>query len=334
MLSSHNFTFADPDPYQAAIRAAEVEVLVTAKGDFRSDLTQVDLHRLWMQRSNEILPRVFHFTISKERAPIVFLADRDQPEIRYNGMEVSPGEIIVDAPGATHHWWTRAPTRWAAMSLAPDDLAAAAHALTGRELTVPTVTHVVRPPPVLMKRLMSLHKKAVQVARTAPEKLAHPEVARSLEQALTHTMIACMTEAVSAEEQPASHRHAGIIARFEDFLAANDHEPAYLPEICAAIGVPERTLRVCCQEHLGMAPMRFLWLRRVHLARRALRLADPTTETVTGIAMEYGFWELGRFSVEYQALFGEPPSTTLRRPPDDQQISRGRPTALMDADFA
>jgi AraC-like DNA-binding protein len=205
------------------------------------------------------------------------------------------------------------------MSLAPDDLAAAAYALTGRELTVPLVVHVVRPTPVLMKRLRSLHEKAVQLAWTAPEKLAHAQVARSLEQALTHAMIACLTEGVSAEEQPASHRHAAIIARFEDSLAANDYEPAYLPEICAAIGVPERTLRVCCQEHLGMAPVSFLWLRRMHLARRALLLADPATETVSRITMEYGFWELGRFSVEYHALFGEPPSATLRHPPDDKK---------------
>jgi AraC-like DNA-binding protein len=55
----------------------------------------------------------------------------------------------------------------------------------------------------------------------------------------------------------------------------------------------------------------------MHLAQRALRTADPESSTVTEIATNYGFWELGRFSVAYRGLYGESPSTTLRRPPDD-----------------
>jgi AraC family ethanolamine operon transcriptional activator len=46
--------------------------------------------------------------------------------------------------------------------------------------------------------------------------------------------------------------------------------------------------------------------------RRALVTAPPGRATVTRIATEYGFYELGRFAGIYNALFGERPSETLR----------------------
>jgi AraC-like DNA-binding protein len=83
-----------------------------------------------------------------------------------------------------------------------------------------------------------------------------------------------------------------------------------------------------------MSPLRYLWLRRMHLAHRRLIMADQTKTTVTELAAELGFWELGRFSVQYRALFGEPPSATLRRPPDDRNAFRNRPSSLPTAEFA
>jgi len=94
----------------------------------------------------------------------------------------------------------------------------------------------------------------------------------------------------------------------------NAEQPIYIPELCAAIGVPERTLRVCCQEQLGMSPKRYLLLRRMNLARRALRNGSPGTTMVTEIATQNGFWQFGRFAGEYKSLFGEAPSATLHRP--------------------
>jgi transcriptional regulator GlxA family with amidase domain len=108
-------------------------------------------------------------------------------------------------------------------------------------------------------------------------------------------------------------------------LAANPDRPLYLTEICAAIGVAERTLRASCEEHLGMGPIRFLTLRRMHLVHRTLRRADPSKSTVTAILTDHGFWELGRFAVAYRALFGEPPSVTLQRPAEKLEVHPSRP---------
>jgi transcriptional regulator GlxA family with amidase domain len=66
----------------------------------------------------------------------------------------------------------------------------------------------------------------------------------------------------------------------------------------------------------------------MHLARRALLCAEPAKSTVTRIATDYGFWELGRFSVTYRALFGEPPLETLRRPAEQIAVHLNRPSSL------
>jgi len=101
--------------------------------------------------------------------------------------------------------------------------------------------------------------------------------------------------------------------RFEDVLAAHPDRQLQMPELCAAIGVPERTLRMCCAEFLQMSPSCYARLRRLNLVRAALRRADLATEKVATIARRYGFSELGRFAAAYRTVFEEAPSATLWR---------------------
>ena len=82
-----------------------------------------------------------------------------------------------------------------------------------------------------------------------------------------------------------------------------------------------------------MGPIRYLWLRRMHQAHRALIQTAPGTATVTKIATDNGFWELGRFAVEYGALFGEAPSATLRRPAQETRQLEKNPFAFADAEW-
>ncbi len=129
-------------------------------------------------------------------------------------------------------------------------------------------------------------------------------------------MVSCLSGGETAETSSAHHRHAVIMRRLEELLEANPDRTLYVAELCAAAGASSRTLRACCQEHLGIVNT-VCGLRRMHLARRTLRMANPAAASVTEIATSYGFWELGRFSVAYRSLFGKSPSAALLRPPDD-----------------
>jgi AraC-like DNA-binding protein len=320
MPSSEVRTFSDPDAYHTAIRSQRVEGVITAHGNFHAELTRVDFDRLLMQRAHESLPRVLNMVNTPPRAAVIFATDQSQPVIHVHGMALSSGEMLVWDSGLAGHHRSAAFCQWGAISLPQEDFAAAGDAIIGGELAPPSFPRRITPPAPVLSRLLNLHQAAGHLANTAPDVLAKPEVGRAMEQGLVEALVLCYASGDPVHDRRAYRHHARVMRRFEQVLQANLEGPFYMTELCAAVGVSHSTLRTCCQEHLGMGPKRYLLLRRMHLARRALLRGGPKSTTVTEIATNYGFWELGRFAVAYRALFGESPSAALRRPPDDLKL--------------
>jgi AraC-like DNA-binding protein len=104
-----------------------------------------------------------------------------------------------------------------------------------------------------------------------------------------------------------------IVNRLDAFLREHFDEPIHMAQLCTATGVSERSLRNACHAVHGVSPKRYLTRRRMEAVRNALVEARPGQATVTRIATDYGFFELGRFAAAYTSLFGERPSDTLRR---------------------
>ncbi len=166
MPSSRVFAFADPIEYQAAIRAGDVTVTPTARGDFHAELTHIDFHRLWMQRAYESSPVIKFVASHRQRAPIYFLGRSEQPAAHCSGMDVSSGDIVVCGSGASIHLRTSAANRWAGMSLSPEDLAKTSHALAGFELSAPVDTYRSRPSCSLAAVAFSRRKPRPRCARS------------------------------------------------------------------------------------------------------------------------------------------------------------------------
>ncbi|MFZ0269075.1 helix-turn-helix domain-containing protein [Caulobacter sp.] len=111
---------------------------------------------------------------------------------------------------------------------------------------------------------------------------------------------------------------ARIVRGAEDFVESGGvRQAVQVGDICQALNISRRTLYRAFNDLLDVSPKAYLRLKNMSGARA--RLLDPGSRpiTVTQVALDQGFWELGRFSGAYRGMFGESPSETLRRAQGD-----------------
>jgi hypothetical protein len=168
---SRLLSFTDPFSYQSAFRSAEVELFPTVKGKFGAALTQVSMNKLWVHGAHEDLPRVYIGVVKPDRAAIGYLTNANQPAMQHCGMEVLPGDIVINDTDLMYRR-TGANCDWGSMSLPWDDFYATCEAVGGREYVGSPLKRLVRPAPDLMSRLLSLHDMVSQLAKTTPDILS------------------------------------------------------------------------------------------------------------------------------------------------------------------
>jgi len=230
---------------------------------------------------------------------------------RWRGTELQPGDIMFHSLGERLHQTTAGGSVWSLITLDPVLLDDYSRIVFERPLSPPGEGRVLRPAKRNVARLRRLHAQACRLAETKPKILAHPEVARAIEKDLIHALVSCLIRVKVNEEGAAKRHHTRVMIRFEEVLAEHLGRMPRMPELCERVGVSERTLRSSCIEFLAISPARYVLLRRLNAARRALRHADPDLANVAELARLHGF--TGRFAGVYSAAFGESPSSTLQR---------------------
>ena len=305
------FVFTEPGDLEASVDEANIELVVTGCGPFKAKLTRADLGQLHLLRFQEDLASVAYSALRVDLAFVAFPTRFDPPPV-WGGEELRSGDIIFYGLGEHGHARTTGPSDKSFIVLKPEHLAFWSRALTGDEVVPPKFARIFRPSLATMPRLRYLHSSACDLVEKSPTTIAHPEVARAIEQELIHALITCLKPEAPLETRPIRSRRAAIMNRFEGVLAAHTDRPLHMRELCMAIGVSERTLRLYCADSLGMSPGRYLRLRQLRLTRAALRNPDSATTSVAEVARRYGFGELGRFAGMYRAVYGEAPSATLR----------------------
>jgi len=95
------------------------------------------------------------------------------------------------------------------------------------------------------------------------------------------------------------------------FIDAHATEPVRLGDLANRLGVSLRALQVGFRRQFGCTLSDYLFKRRLGLARARL-LSRNRHDTVTAVALECGFVNVGAFADRYRKTFGELPSQTLR----------------------
>jgi AraC-like DNA-binding protein len=321
MPGSATLVFNEPEDFEAALRAEGcLGLWITGRGQFRVRLTRVALHRLRLSTATEQVSRIAFIAVPADMVMMSFPIGAGSGPV-YGAIEVGPGGIITVGPGQHVHARTDGPCRWGAIWVPVEVLVQYGRALTGAPFAVPSFTQYWRPPLAFGTDLRRLHEAATRMAETQPQALVDAEAAHGLEQQLIHAVVKCLSVGSEGVRNAAAHRHQDIMVGFERFLRTYPDRDVPMLELSAALGLSDRLLRAVCAEHLGMSGNRFLRLRRMSLVRRALRRESRDAASVSAVARRYGFSDLGRLAARYRAMFGELPSTTLRRRFDRQIVN-------------
>jgi hypothetical protein len=86
MFATATYTVSDPDVYAALIRGAEVGAVIAGRGDYKAEVTRVDLDQLWMQRGKDNLARIFRAATPANRVIVCF-----------QGPAMSPTNLLAQA---------------------------------------------------------------------------------------------------------------------------------------------------------------------------------------------------------------------------------------------
>jgi AraC-like DNA-binding protein len=291
------------------------EILRRMVGPFRAELTSAELGTVTVTRWFHTAPVIANATVGVHQRVFFVLLDGDAP-VLVNGHALDERRLLDHRPGTEIRIATK-PGRAVQIikiTVRPGELDRVCSSLTGRGFSSgPRLSTVLEPEVGTLAALRGLCARAL-AATEDRLKTADANSAAALSEAVVRALVA----AVNSDVQRAKGRelardfHTRVVQRADRFLRASPREHVPLSVLCEAIAVNRRQLQRAFKAVYALGPTRYLKLRRLHLARAALRNASITT-SVTGVAISFGFHDLGRFANAYSALFGESPSVTLAR---------------------
>jgi AraC-like DNA-binding protein len=293
------------EEFSEVVVGARREVIQIQNGKLRGRLAHASIGRLRIDLASFNLGLRTSGVSGNDGIVIGMLADSADRVTRFT-YESQPGDVMVAPPGAEHENRYYGGASVIIVSILSDDINASfasegalgdptawqTNHFKGNSCTVQDV----------IPRLQSL------IARLGDATL-NAESAEYWRRAVIEAMSASIVEGTSSERDGPLPSALKVVRQVEEYLDAAEPAPVHISQICSHVHLSRRTLHRAFHEALGVGPITFLRHRRLCAVHSALR-APKDIRTISDIALQYGFQNLGRFASYYRELFGEYPSQT------------------------
>jgi AraC-like DNA-binding protein len=300
--------FTDADEAAASYHGVDMELSVLSRATSDWRMLQVDTGSA-LFISTELAAAVSAACVIKRDTMSFAMGFGELDRWTVNGHAIDSRSIAFFSEGAQTLTRTAAPLNWLSLHFTAASFTRSYESFTGQAMPAPQGIRIFAPAEAQNRALRHQFMNAAQLARTVPHLLREREIRTNLEKSLLESLFQAVEVPVVSE----SVNHRSLATRARDYLRAHTSRAVFQSDLCAELGIADRSLRRLFIEYFGMSPARYLKLLRLNHAHRALRQADESPASVTEIGMRYGFFDLGRFAADYRALFGELPSSTLRR---------------------
>lgn len=236
---------------------------------------------------------------------------------KLNTVAIADDEIQIYPQGAELLYHSLSASRWITMTTTERLLQNTALARTGRPLVLPgRAGATIRLQPGGRRSLGEIADDALTLARSLDE---HGGISAALAEDMSGALVDAYVDALSSARSVSTRkisetatRHYHVVRACQRLITSGQEANIALSEVARRSGYSLRSLELIFRSSVGMTPGRWFLNVRLHGALRDL-LTDAHAQSVTDIALRWGFRHVPRFAAHYRKMFGEFPSETLRR---------------------
>ncbi len=170
----------------------------------------------------------------------------------------------------------------------------------------------IHPPATTLASLRGYFQNLFALIEHAPDLATQPTMQRLVRQDFLPLLIEALMLSEPYSGYVPSPRYQ-LVKQLEEMVLMNPQQPLTLNDLSRAFHTSDRSLNYIFQSCVGMSPMAYLKVQRLNGAHRLLKACTSKDTTVTEVAHQWGFWHMGYFSQEYKKMFGEYPSSILKK---------------------